>query len=469
MTQDSTDKLEVRGSLARRMVAAALVSAVILLSFGAGGLTLLFRQTVFSDLDDRLAAVEGALLAHVQLEENGELRLEQPPTDPSYSRTLSGRYWQLGYGDGTGLLKSQSLAGEVLALDGLAASALADPGRLVVGRLEGPDGESLRVHVRALNFTGADGPLVFASAEDRAPADREVTRFATISAVVLIVFATLFAGAMYAQVRIGVGPVLRMGRAVAAVRDGDESRIAGRYPAELMPLANELNALLDHSKEVVDRARTHVGNLAHALKTPITVLTNEARTSDDALAELVSRQAEIMSDQVQHHLRRAQAAANAKAIGARTPVLEVMEGLGRTLRRIYAHRDITLEWSAPAELVFRGERQDLEDLVGNLMDNACKWAHGHVLVRADAVDDGRWWITVDDDGPGLSAKERHTAMGRGVRLDEQAPGTGLGLAIVGDLTKAYGGRFELNEAPLGGLRAKLILPGNQRRRSETTR
>lgn len=463
MNEQTTPYLKAKGSLARRMVAAALVSATVLLVFGAAGLTLLFRQTVFSELDDRLSAVTESLLAHVQLGDDEALTLARTPTDPSYTRSLSGRYWQVGFLGSDDPLTSRSMAGERLALDPLVDDALSDPGGRVIGRLDGPDGESLRVHVQALTFGDEARWVVFAAAEDRAPADRDVLRFAMVAAGFFAVFAALLGGGVYLQVRLGLGPVLRMGRAVASVRDGEEARISGEYPAELIPLAGELNALLDHSRDVVERARTHVGNLAHALKTPLTVLGNEARGADGPLADMVERQTGLMSEQVAHHLRRARAAANARAIGARTPVEEVLDDLGRTLQKIYARQGKTLEWSCEPGLTFRGERQDLDDLAGNLMDNACKWAARDVFVRAELEEGGLWRLSVDDDGPGLTEEERAQVLARGVRLDEQAPGAGLGLAIVSDLARAYDGRLDLTRSAHGGLRAELTLPGGRRR------
>lgn len=462
MNKQTAPDLEVQGSLARRILATALVSATLLLVFGAAGLTLLFSRTVFSELDDRLAAVTESLLADVQLNEEGALALTRRPTDPSYTRTLSGRYWQVGFAGAEDWITSRSMAGEPLALGELAEQALSDPGGRVIGQAAGPDGETLRVHVQALTLGEDPRWVLFAAGEDRAPADREVLRFALAAGVIFIVFAVLLVISITVQVRYGLEPVFRMRRAVAAVRDGEEGRIAGAYPAELIPLAGELNALMDHSRDVVERARTHVGNLAHALKTPLTVLSNEARGAQGPLADMVERQTQAMSDQVAHHLRRARAAANARAIGARTPVGDVLDDLGRTLQKIYAREGKHLQWTCPADLAFRGERQDLEDLAGNLMDNACKWAAHQVRVWAFEDAAGFWRLVVEDDGPGLTEAEREQALTRGVRLDEQAPGTGLGLAIVSDLARAYGGALELGEAELGGLRARLVLPGRRR-------
>ena len=466
MSEQAQQHLKTKGSLVQRMVLAALISSSLLLVFGAGGLTFLFSQTVFSQLDDRLSAVSESLLADVQLTDDGALSLARRPTDPSFTRSLSGRYWQVGFVDADDPLTSRSMAGEQLQLGALADQALEDPGSRIIGRAAGPDGETLRVHVQALTLGEDPRWVVFAAGEDRLPADRDVLRFGAIAGGFFAVFAGLLALSIYVQVRFGLAPVLRMGRAVAAVRDGEEARVSGAYPAELIPLAGELNALLDHSRQVVDRARTHVGNLAHALKTPITVLGNEARSEDGPLADMVQRQTRLMSDQVAHHLRRARAAANARAIGARTPVEETLDDLGRTLQKIYGRKGKSLSWSCQSGLAFRGERQDLEDLAGNPMDNACKWAGREVKVSARDGQGGTWRLVVEDDGPGLSEDQRRQALARGVRLDEQAPGTGLGLAIVSDLARAYEGALELDASELGGLRATLVLPGS--RRNQTT-
>jgi len=463
-TQDQTGRPDLieKGSMVRRLVLAALGWAVILLVFGAGALTLLFQSTVLRDLDDRLFGVVDSMVAHVEPSNGGGLELEQRPLDPGYFQALSGRYWQVfapGFEPAPSILRSDSLANERLDTNGpLVRTALDQPGITIIGETPGPNLEPLRMHVRAVVIEG-QGPVVFSAAEDRRPSDRRVRDFALAAAGLLAVFAGLLAAGVVVLVRWGLAPILRMGDAVAAVRDGQAEWVSGSFPREIKPLAEELNGLLDHSREVVERARTHVGNLAHALKTPLTVLGNEARGQPGALAELVTRQTQAMTDQVEHHLRRARAAANARAIGARTPADAVINDLGRTLRRIYDRRGVEIDWEAAPGAVFRGERQDLEDLAGNLMDNACKWAARQVRVTAMPGAAGRLEIIVEDDGPGLTEEQRRQALARGVRLDEQAPGTGLGLAIVTDLAAAYGGTLSLDSSALGGLRARLDLPG----------
>ena len=273
-------------------------------------------------------------------------------------------------------------------------------------------------------------------------------------------FLVLGAGLIIAiliQVRVGLTPLRRVSMALARIRDGKASRLEGQFPAEIMPLANELNGLIDHNAEVVARARTHVSNLAHFLKTPLTVLSSEAAAQPGPLAEAVARQVEVMRKQVDHYLTRARAAGAMDVLGSRAQVRPVLENLARVLTRMHAARKLTIDVQCPSGLAFRGDRQDLEEMAGNLIDNACKWAKSRVLVRA-----GRSGSTIElivgDDGPGLSAEERTLVGERGERLDETVPGTGFGLAIVRDIAKLYGGAMELGESGLGGLEVSLTLP-----------
>ena len=230
---------------------------------------------------------------------------------------------------------------------------------------------------------------------------------------------------------------------------------------EAMGDVDELNALIASNQEIIDRARTQVGNLAHALKTPLAVITNEAREDKGALGAKIAEQAEIMRDQVNHYLDRARMAAQVRVIGRATSVRDVLEPLKRTLERIYRERGITIAIECAPGIRFGGERQDLEEILGNLCDNACKWAKREVRVSV-AVDSrrtpARIEVTVDDDGPGLSDHERARIGKRGVRLDESKPGSGLGLSIVTDLVQSYRGKLKLGQGSMGGLQVRLDLP-----------
>ncbi|WP_300543471.1 sensor histidine kinase [Maricaulis sp.] len=457
-----------RSSLAFRLFAGAAAWALVLLLLGAIALTTLYQRSVLRTLDQRLTSVVEALVAAAETDPAGDVALARRPTDPVYDRVFSGRYWQIldddGDADGGEVLAvSRSLWDEVLIpADGMVERIRAAPGTVYTADAKGPSGEPLRMSGQAVRLSGRAEPILVMAAEDRRPADREVRNFAITSGLMFLGFATAIAAGVFFQVRIGLAPVLRMRDSVADVREGHAERVDGQFPAELQPLADELNAMLDHSRELVERSRTHVGNLAHALKTPIAVLRNEAHTSDGPLAEMVERQTGLMTSQVEHHLRRARAAAHAKALGARTEVAPTIRDLARTLGKINAAKGLAITADAPEDLGFKGERQDLEEMVGNLMDNACKWARSRVRVTAQRSSERELAILIEDDGPGLDESECEAALQRGVRLDEQAPGSGLGLAIVGDLARAYDGALTLSRSELGGLSARIGLPATAR-------
>jgi len=258
--------------------------------------------------------------------------------------------------------------------------------------------------------------------------------------------------AMALGLRYALRPLDRIQFDITEIREGRQAALSIDYPAEVQPLSAELNKLLDHNRAVVSRARTHVGNLAHALKTPIAVLRNEA-TGETQLDSVVRRQTETMHANVDHYLRRAQAAARAEALGVRTQVQTATDGIARVMNKLFAADGKSVSAEIPDDIFVRTEQQDLEEILGNLLDNACKWANSVVHVHARQDDDGMVAIYIDDDGPGLSPDERKDAVKRGIRLDETAPGTGLGLSIVADIAGMNGGSLELDEAPLGGLRA----------------
>jgi signal transduction histidine kinase len=282
-------------------------------------------------------------------------------------------------------------------------------------------------------------------------------------AITFGVLALALAGATAMQVRFGLRPLRALQQEVSAIRQGERDRIEGAFPEDLAPLAGELNLLISSNREILERARTQVGNLAHALKTPLSVLLNDARMEETPLADKVEEQARIMSDQVTWYLDRARAAARTTVIGAVTEVEPVIGAFVRTFQKIYGDRALTFTAEVEPGLKFRGERQDFEEMIGNLLDNAGKWASGRVEIRAlRGADAGagrpEFEIIIDDDGPGLPQEARAQALARGRRLDETKPGSGLGLSIVSDLVAVHGGAVTLEDSPLGGLRVRLRLP-----------
>jgi len=312
---------------------------------------------------------------------------------------------------------------------------------------------------------GADGKFLVAVAGDASEIFDETRSFdyylgGTFAALgIVLLLTTIF------QVRFGLAPLKRISEAIADIRSGRTERLEGNFPVEIAPLARETNALIDANRGIVERARTHVGNLAHAIKTPLSVIVNEASAhGPDPFGSKVLEQAEVMRNQVAHHLERARIAARVTIVATVTEVAPAIEALRRTMEKIHRERGIVIEVKADSHARFRGERQDLEEMAGNLVDNACKWAASRVFIevlmeRPTEPGAGPMLrIIVDDDGKGLSAAERAQVSRRGQRLDESKPGSGLGLSIVTDLAALYGGSLSLGTAPIGGLRAELVLP-----------
>jgi signal transduction histidine kinase len=332
------------------------------------------------------------------------------------------------------------------------------PGDLVFYDAEGPLKQRLRIAAMQTRLEEIDAPVIVLAAENRAPIDRDVRTFETTIAIALALVGAGLIAAVIVQVRVGLQPLFDLRREVAQVRTGQRERVTGQYPSELEPLAEELNALMAHTQEVVERQRTHVGNLAHALKTPLSVLITEARQQGGPLSEVVIRQAQAMGQHVDHHLRRARAAARTQGQGERTQVAPVVEDLSRTLEKIFQAKLAEIEWDAEEELHFLGERQDLMEIAGNVMENACKWSRARVRVTADARSQREFSLTVEDDGPGLPPERRGEVLRRGARLDERTPGSGLGLAIVDELVRAYGGSLTLGASGWGGLKVTILLP-----------
>ena len=443
-----------RSSLAFQLIASAAVWCALVLSGAGLLLSALVGDTVESTFDARLGVLLEGLVAGSELGPDGKLVLRTQLGEPRFTQPLSGWYWQIGNPDHA-LERSSSLWDQSLALPPVAGDQLATGSW--TGDVVGPEGQSLRLLVRAIMLPDAKAPLLFAVAGNRAELRAERQRFDRLLSLALGGLFLGLLGALLLQVRIALAPLRRIEAALAAIRAGRARRLEGRLPAELQPLAQELNALIDHGEALIERARTHVGNLAHGLKTPLAVLHNEAERSEGALAALVGRQVDQMRRLVDHHLARARAMATGRVLGARTDVLPVLGDLARTLERIHARKALAIELACPADLAFRGAREDLEEMLGNLLDNACKWAAHAVRVEAERAA-GRLLVTIEDDGPGLPAERRTEVLERGHRLDEQVPGSGLGLAIVTDIALLYGGRLALDAAPAGGLRVRLDLP-----------
>jgi signal transduction histidine kinase len=453
-------------SLALRLFFSATAVTVIILLITGVVLSSLYRDGVERSFDRRLDVYLKTLVADVSAPDDTE-KLPQSLSEPLFDLPLSGWYWQT--------TKLNPAKPEVKSSRSLWDSGLPHLEDLHVPTgpdgtrkryVPGPEDQRLRLVERTVDL-GDEGRYLVAVAGDAQEVEDEAQSFDRALTVTFGVLATALLLTTMFQVRFGLAPLKRISAGLAAIRAGTAERLQGRFPEEIAPLARETNALIDANREIVERARTHVGNLAHALKTPLSVIVNEATArGDDPLAMKVREQAAVMRDQVQHHLERARIAARATVIGTVTEVAPVVTALARSMEKIHRDRGIAIDIEAAPAAKFRGERQDLEEMVGNLVDNACKWAQSRVAIEvlaahAEAAPAGNTLrVVVDDDGPGLtpSQRERVQVARRGNRLDETKPGSGLGLSIVTDLAALYGGALTLGTAPIGGLRAELVLP-----------
>lgn len=446
-------------SLAFRLIAAAAVWTVLALVAGGIILSNAFRTSVEGDFDSELQSSMDALVASAGYDPSGAIQLEPRYLSARFQRAYSGDYWQI-VPVGEKPIISHSLLDRTIRF----SDSKTGKDGTIWGHAEGPDRQHLRVLARRIEFpiTATAQPddnrtYMFYVASDMSEVDRRIAEFNGTLVWSFVILGLGLVAAVYIQVRVGLQPLRKVTDALARIRAGQARRLEGSFPAEIEPLASELNSLIEHSAEVVGRARSYVSNLAHFLKTPLTVLANEATANAGPLGEVVSRQVKSMRRQVDHYLARARAAGALDVLGNRTLVAPVLEDLARVLRQIHAERSLAIDVNCPPALAFRGERQDLEEMAGNLVDNACKWSHGKVQVTAENTG-SNVCLSVEDDGPGLTPDERGQVGERGERLDESVSGSGLGLAIVRDIAKLYAGTLILDSSPLGGLRARLTLP-----------
>ncbi len=449
-------------SLALRLFLSATVWTVVILFVTGLVLSGLYRDSVERAFDRRLGVYLKTLIADIASPEMPLEKTGQMLGEPLFELPLSGWYWQVSRLDRP---KPETISSRSLwdrALPHLDQQAEPERDGTRKSYVQGPEDQRLRLVERSVDL-GDDGRFQVSVAGDASELDDEILAFdgaiATTFAVLAIVLllTTLF------QVRFGLAPLNRISRGLAAIRSGRAEKLEGAFPVEIAPLARETNALIDANREIVERARTHVGNLAHALKTPLSVMVNEASTRpDDPLAAKVREQTDIMRDQVTRHLERARLAARVAVVGTITEAVPVVQAIARTMEKTHHGKNLAIGLDLPGDAHFRGERQDLEEMVGNLIDNACKWANSRVsiemLLEQPEPSRQALRIVVDDDGPGLSPAQREQVARRGQRLDETKPGSGLGLSIVLELAALYGGALNLGTAPIGGLRAELVLP-----------
>lgn len=448
-------------SLRIRLSFITLVSLLIVLLTAHVGLSGLFREHVVAQFDARLVQQLDQITARLDMNDQGQAQISGSLSDPRWDKPYSGLYWQLDEistetQSRFGVLRSRSLWDTQLQLSN---DALAD-GEWHAHDEIGPLGTTVRVVERAVQLNGtskARWRLMVAA--DTAEVQSATDRFNGVLGLSLLGLGFLLLLTAWAQVVLGLSPLNKLHAALQALRQGQSQRLEGQFPNELHALISDFNTVLDRNTEVVTRARTQAGNLAHALKTPLAVLRNAAtQAPDHEWRPVVQAQVDAAQRQIDWHLARARASAAHQLPGQRTEVAPILEGLLRVMRRVHLERRLDIEVSTlPSTLCFAGEEQDLQEMLGNLIDNACRNATAHVRVSVQAKSN-QWLFNVDDDGPGVPPSQYAAVLQRGVRLDESQPGSGLGLAIVVELAELYGGNLTLHTSPMQGLQASLTLP-----------
>ncbi len=440
------------GSLSRRMMVIAAAWIGVLLLGGGLALDRTLTNLVTNNFDDQLEYMLTAMVGSAEIDDYGDVYFNRPLGDQRFLEPNSGLYWQIT-GEGREDYASRSLWDRSLTIDSDHFDSDAH-----IHDSEQFAGELLRVAERSIKLPGSDTQWWFSVAASRGELDAQISRIRSIlfwSFIALGLGLFLMAAL---QSWYGLSPLRRIRAAIQRMRTKGTNRVTDPLPLEVQPLVQELNGLLAHSEKQAEEARTHAGNLAHALKTPLTVVMNAATARADDLPDTVIREAAVMRRQVDHHLARARAVGR-RAVGhARTEVCASAEAVRRAVSRLYPHVRFDIDGNREALVAI--ERQDLDEILGNLVENAAKYGGGSVFVTVDTdPEDKLCTIWVEDDGRGIPDEERERIFDRGARLDTGKPGTGLGLAIVRDVAEIYGGGVELDESEdLGGLMVKLMLP-----------
>ncbi|MES0044859.1 ATP-binding protein [Mesorhizobium sp. M0091] len=443
-------------SLAFRVIGFSTIWAILTLIVIFTLITTLYRQASERGFDSLLSAHLFNLIGSVGVSESGQLTGAPDLGDLRFSEPNSGWYWSVEpASEGVhGNLHSSSMTTTIPS-----PTVAEVPFNSSFQRSYSTDGigdEQLEVFESEFVLDAKNRAARFRVMGNKTELEQEIATFQGR----LLTYLSLFGVGMIAinaiAILLGLQPLRRVRNALAQVREGTAQRLDGQFPAEIEPLANETNALIENNKRIVERSRTQVGNLAHSLKTPLAVLINEGRALGGAKGQLIADQAASMQKQVDHYLQRARVAAQRDSVVYRTPVTPLVQRMVRVLQKLKP--DVSLSLTLPAaDIVFAGEREDLEELVGNLLDNAMKWARSTVAVSVTPAAAGLFELSIEDDGPGIPEDKARDVLKRGRRLDETKPGTGLGLAIVADLVNEYGGALALERSTMGGLKAVVRL------------
>jgi signal transduction histidine kinase len=438
-------------SLTKRIISLSLLWIALALLVTALLLSRFYRQHIEEHYDAHVFTHVEELVASVESSPDGPPVLSRKPTDPRFYRPGSGWYWEILSADSI-LDKSASLGEQNLDLSNIVLDESHE-----VQTIFGPGQQKLRAHIIHVSYPHDPGSLTFVATVPEMQITDDVYDFASQVMMSFLILGVGLSVAVVVQVALALKPLKAIRSAISDIRAGKTERLPGDFPSDVQPLVDELNFMLDHNEMLLKRARNQLGDLAHAIKNPLSVIRNEARGMSGKQGQLILDQSHVMSNSMDHYLSRARIYGKQDAIGYRTSVKSVLDDLSYAVGLIHKSRDIKIQMLCLEDKWFRGEAQDLEEMVGNLIDNAFKWAKSEVCVQCDSKNK-RLSLVIEDDGPGIAEEELDGITRRGRKLDDSVPGHGHGLGIVNDIAELYGGSLTLSRSDMGGLKTELNLP-----------
>jgi len=441
----------MHNSLTKRIISLSIFWIAVALIVIALLLGRFYREHIEEHYDAHVFSHVEELIAAIDTGPDGKVTLSREPTDPRFYRLNSGWYWEILHAE-TPLRISESLGDQQLDLSGLKLDESHS-----VQTVFGPGEQELRAQAIHVSFPHEPGSLTVVATAPFMEISDDVSEFYAHIMTSFLVLGIGLSIAVVVQVLVALKPLKAITSAIGDIRSGKTERLPREFPSDVQPLVDELNYLLDHNETLLKRARNQLGDLAHSVKNPLTVIRNEARNMSTKQGQLILDQSHVMSNNIDHYLSRARIYGKQDAIGYRTSVKSILDDLCFAVKLIHKERNIEVQLLCLDDKWFRGEAQDLEEMAGNLIDNACKWAKSQVTVSCRS-DHNRLNLIIEDDGPGIAEEELETITRRGRKLDEHSPGHGHGLGIVEDIAKLYGGSLSLGRSELGGLKAELDLP-----------
>ena len=448
----------ILNSIRLRITVASLAAIAIAIFVANILIANLFKEHALKQFEATMQVQLNQIASLIVAEpKSGRIALTSQPSEPRWSAPLSGYYWQINLPDGQ-LLRSRSLWDSTLNISQREAAGTSN-----FYYIDDLSNQHLLALTKNLSIDGGSTKFLLTVASDTKELDKAILAFQSSIQGYLLILAIVLLAILFLQISFGLSPLSALKKALHRFHIGEAEMVEGAFPVEFNPLVAELNDVIEKNSTIVTRAKTQAGNLAHAMKTPIAVISNaleDRNISHDSFKALVQEQIYKAKEQIDWNLAKARAATSSKNPRLKTPVLPVIESIVAVMHKVYAEKALSLriEVQSPAasSLIFNGEEHDLQEIVGNLLDNACKWAKTKVDISAASYKDGLQ-IVVEDDGLGVNPADYGKVLRRGFRVDELTQGSGLGLAIVDDLITLYGGSIELGHSSLGGLRVQVRL------------